>query len=162
MQAVPIKIRAGQSVQDWTMSTIQHAYAGEKIVQVKNRNHEIMPLQESQWLLDQGLSSNTNSATKSIGYRQAMELLELLAIKGQEVKASDLVGYQRMTCQTSIGTCLADYCHTRPFFRQALTLPQADVLFNGCVFLSPRYLSSFANGALYLKNLCLVQMNMIA
>ena len=79
-----------------------------------------------------------------------MKFLELLAIKDQEVKASDLVSYQQMTCQTSIGTCLAEYCHTHPLFRQALTLPQADVLFNGCVFLSPRYLSSFAEwGSLF-------------
>ncbi|CAM8957657.1 unnamed protein product [Rhodiola kirilowii] len=33
-------------------------------------------LGEAKWLLDAGLSSNSNSATRAIGYRQAMEYLE--------------------------------------------------------------------------------------
>ncbi|KAL9322178.1 hypothetical protein ACSQ67_010231 [Phaseolus vulgaris] len=33
-------------------------------------------LSEAQWLLDTGLHPNSNSATKAIGYRQAMEYLQ--------------------------------------------------------------------------------------
>ena len=33
-------------------------------------------MQEAQWLQERGLRANENCATKSIGYRQALEFLE--------------------------------------------------------------------------------------
>ncbi|XP_014498614.1 tRNA dimethylallyltransferase 9 isoform X1 [Vigna radiata var. radiata] len=46
-------------------------------------------LSEAQWLLDTGLHPNSNSATKAIGYRQAMEYLQRCREQGGQSSAAE-------------------------------------------------------------------------
>ncbi|XP_027925551.1 tRNA dimethylallyltransferase 9 isoform X2 [Vigna unguiculata] len=46
-------------------------------------------LSEAQWLLDAGLHPNSNSATKAIGYRQAMEYLQRCREQGGQSSAAE-------------------------------------------------------------------------